>query len=164
MPQARPGRCDQLAPFSAFIAVDHQITRSGVRALLEESFQARIVGEAERGSRALRALRRANPDLLVLNLSLPYIGGLEVLRRLGRGGALARALVLTRRSDGPDVKRAFERGASGYVLKSDPPEQIVRAIRSVMAGERFLSPQLPQHFAEEGGSTPQSARQVGDPV
>jgi len=152
-----PHRRDRSAPFSAFLAVNHQITRFGIRALLEESFQARIAGEAERGSQALQALRRGSPDLLVLNLSLPDTGGLEVLRRLWRWEASARVLILTRRSDGPDVRGAFKLGANGYVLKSDPPEQIVRAVRSVMAGQRYLSKQIPRHLVEEAASTTQEA-------
>lgn len=144
--------------------MDHQITRFGIRALLEENFQARIAGEAERGCRALQALRRRNPDLLVLNLSFPDISGLEVLRRLWRWEASARVLVLTRLSEGTAAERAFKLGANGYVLKSDPPEQVARAIRSVMAGERYLTTQLPQRCAEEAVSTPPTAKQVGTPV
>lgn len=74
----------------------------------------------------------------------------------------ARLLVLTRRSEGSEARKAFklaaEPGESGYVLKSDPPEQIARTIRSVMAGERRLSMHVPRYFVEEGVSTPQKGQ------
>jgi len=128
------------------IVDDHPIVRAGLRRLLasEPGMELR---EAANGKEALAAFRDFAPDLVILDLNLPGIGGLEVIKRLTLEETDAHILALSMHDDPIYVLRALEAGASGYVSKNAPPEHILEAIRRVGAGEAYLQHEIAQELA-----------------
>ena len=127
---------------SVLLADDHQIVRQGLRALLAREPDIRLAGEAADGHEALRLAAELRPDVLVLDLMLPGVGGLEVARQLGRSEKPPRVVVLSMHSNEAYVLEAVRAGASAYVLKEAGADDLVRAIREVAAGRRYFSPPL----------------------
>lgn len=121
---------------------DHTVLRSGVRLLLEREEGFEPVGEAESAEAALRALPRVQPDVVVIDIEMPGMGGLEGTTRIKERSSEIRVLVLSMHDQPNDVRRAFDAGADGYLLKSAADEDLIRAIRAVAAGERYVHPSL----------------------
>jgi DNA-binding NarL/FixJ family response regulator len=124
---------------SLVLAEDHQIVRQGLRAVLEAEADLRVVGEAATGPEALRVLERLRPDVLVLDLMLPGLGGLDVLREVGRRTPSTRVVILSMHANEAYVAAAFRAGAAGYVLKEEGSRELVKAIRAAAAGRRHLT-------------------------
>ena len=124
------------------LADDHRIVRMGVRALLEEQPDFSVVGEASDGIEAIELAERLQPDVLLLDLVMPALNGLEVLRLLRHRVSRTRALVLSMYADEARVIHALRDGAAGYVLKSAEPETLAQAVRIVAAGGRYVCPLL----------------------
>jgi two-component system, NarL family, invasion response regulator UvrY len=125
---------------------DHPIVRAGLRRLLADEFEADI-REAPDGRAALDAFREQRPDVVVLDLNLPGIGGIDVIARLRAADAGARVLVLSMHNDAVHVARALQAGAAGYVGKDAPPEEILSAIRRVAAGRTYLERAMAENLA-----------------
>src|SRR5208282_1233042 len=136
---ARPGDgTDQgNCAMKLLIVDDHPIVRSGLRRLLstEPAFD---IEEAATGQEALAIVRQFQPDLVILDLNLPGIGGLEVINRLKIENARIRILVLSMHDNPIYVARVMQAGAKGYVSKNAPPDQILAAIKRVAAGQTFI--------------------------
>ncbi len=141
---------------------DHSVVRKGVRALLEKETDLDVVGEASNGLDAIELVSKMRPDLVVLDLMMPGMHGLEVARRIIQEHPGTRVIVLSMHSDEGYVLAALRNGVSGYVLKDTTEDQIVEAIRKVSQGERYLSPPISERAIEV---YIQKARQgqVGDP-
>jgi DNA-binding NarL/FixJ family response regulator len=125
---------------SIILADDHPIVRRGMRALLESKPDFSIVGEASDGLETVRLVERLKPDVLVLDLMMPGLSGLEALRILRERAPETRVLVLSMSSNKAFIAKALKTGATGYVLKGCSEENLIRAVREVAAGRRFLSP------------------------
>ncbi len=121
------------------LADDHSIVRAGLRRIIEESGDMTVVAEAENGRIALREVARHKPDIAVVDISMPDIDGLEVISRLRETDPGLPLLVLTMHEERQYVVRAVEAGAMGYITKQSAPEQLVGAIRKIIAGHRYLS-------------------------
>lgn len=126
---------------------DHAVVRMGFRLLLEGSPDMRVVAEAESGEEALRRFGEVKPDVLVLDLSMPGIGGLETISRLLARHPGARILVLTAHEDAMHAKRVLKAGALGYLSKRSAAEELIRAIQQVHQGKTFLEPKIAQEIA-----------------
>lgn len=124
------------------IADDHTLFREGLRALLSAHEDLHVLGEAENGQEALRAVVERKPDLLLMDLSMPKMGGLEAIREVKRQEPGTKVLVLTIHGTEEFVLEALGAGASGYVLKDATHDELVLAIRSVLAEKRYLSPDI----------------------
>lgn len=124
------------------LADDHQIVRRGLKALLntEEDFQ--IIGEAKNGLEALSLVEKLKPDILVLDLFMPVMSGLEVARRLQKSGSLTRIIILSMHDNEAYVSEALLSGVRAYVIKGSQPEELICAIRKVFAGYNYLSPSI----------------------
>jgi DNA-binding NarL/FixJ family response regulator len=127
------------------LADDHQILRQGLKALLKTEPDFHLVGEASDGLEAVRLAERHQPQVLVLDLMMPGLNGLEVTRQVLRRSPRTRVVVLSMHSDEAYVVEALRSGASAYVLKEFGAEELVRAIRAVVAGQRYFSPPLSEH-------------------
>ena len=125
---------------SIVLADDHPVVRRGMRTLLESEPDFSIVGEAGDGLETVRLLERLQPDVLVLDLMMPGLGGLEILRILPHRSPQTRVVVLSMYSSTAFIAEALKNGATGYVLKGCTEENLVRAVREAAAGRRFLSP------------------------
>jgi DNA-binding NarL/FixJ family response regulator len=128
------------------IVDDHPIVRAGVRRLLAGDGDMEIV-EADSGKEALGVARAAQPDLVILDLNLPGLGGFEIIARLTRETKRPRILVLSMHDDPIFAMRALEAGADGYVSKNAPPTQILEAIARLSKGQTYLGPELAQQLA-----------------
>lgn len=125
---------------------DHEIVRSGLRGLLASVFDATIL-EAANGRDALVLTRREHPDLILLDLNLPGLGGLALLRRLLREDKAACILVLSMHAESLYATRAMELGARGYLSKNASSEELLRAVRRVAEGGRYIENEIAQELA-----------------
>ena len=130
------------------LADDHQIVRQGIRALLEKQSDFKVIGEAEDGLRAVNLVRSLNPYLVVLDLMMPGINGMEVTRQIKDISPQTRIIILSMYSNEAYVLEALRNGADGYVLKGSSSDDLVRAMREVAAGRRYLSPPLSEEALE----------------
>jgi two-component system, NarL family, invasion response regulator UvrY len=131
------------------LADDHAVVRMGFRLLLDGSPDIRVVAEAESGEDAVRRFTEVKPDVVVLDLSMPGIGGLEALSRILAREPAAKVLVLTAHEDAMHAKRVLKAGALGYLSKRSAAEELIQAIRQVYAGRTFLEPAIAQQLAME---------------
>jgi len=125
---------------SLFLADDHQIVRQGLKAILDLEPDFRVVGEAGDGLSTLRGVEQKGPDVLVLDLMMPGVDGLEVLRQMAERFPRTRVVVLSMHGDEVYARTAFLAGAGAYVLKEAGVQELVRAIREVVAGRKYVSP------------------------
>ena len=124
------------------LADDHKIVRQGLRALLEAEPDLHLVGETGDGLEAVQLAERLCPDVLVLDLMMPGLGGLEVTLQVGKRSPQTRVIILSMHADEAYVLEALRNGAAGYVLKESSADELVQAVREVVAGRRFLSSPL----------------------
>lgn len=126
-------------PVRVLLADDHQIMRQGLKSLLErEGFV--VVAEASDGRDALQKAEASHPDVVVLDLAMPGLNGVDAGREISRSSPRTRAILLTMHKEDPYVLQALSAGISGYVLKSQAAEDLVQAIREVARGSMYLSP------------------------
>jgi two-component system, NarL family, invasion response regulator UvrY len=129
------------------LADDHAVVRMGFRLLLQGTDDIRVVAEVESGEAAVLEYPLKQPDVLVMDLSMPGIGGLEAMRRLLAKHPEAKILVLTAHDDLLHPKRVLQAGAMGYLSKRSAPEELIRAVRHVAAGKTFIEAELAQQLA-----------------
>lgn len=130
------------------VADDHHVVRQGLRTLLEAEPGFRIIGEAGDGLEAARLVERLKPDVLVLDLMMPGLNGLEVTRQVNKCSPQTRVVVLSMYANEPYVMEALRHGAAGYVLKEANTTELVQAVREVANGRRYLSPPLSERAIE----------------
>jgi two-component system invasion response regulator UvrY len=127
---------------------DHAVVRVGFKMLLQASDASiEVVAEAASGEEALQRVAEVQPDVLMLDLSMPGIGGLETVRRLHARDARIKVLVLSAHEDTAHARRALQAGALGYLSKRSAPEALVQAVRTVAAGQRYIDAALAQKLA-----------------
>jgi DNA-binding NarL/FixJ family response regulator len=126
------------------LADDHTVLRVGMRAFLEEQTSPRfvVVGEASSGEEAVALVEQHKPDLLLLDLSMPNLGGLETTIEIRRRGSRVRILVLTQHAEGVSLRRLLEAGAEGYILKTARGDELLAAVRAVRSGGTYVEPSL----------------------
>lgn len=124
------------------LADDHQILRQGIKALLETDPEFRVVGQTGDGLEVVQLTERLRPNVLVLDLGIPRLHGLEALRQVRQYAPATKVVVLSMHADDPYVREALRNGASAYVLKDASGDDLVQAIRQVLEGRRYLSPAL----------------------
>ncbi len=127
-------------PISIILADDHPVVRRGMQSLFESEPDLAVVGVASDGFEAIRLAERLKPDVLVLDLMMPRLGGLEALRVLRVRAPRTRTVILSMHGGTAFVARALQGGAVGYVLKECAEEHLMRAVREAYAGRRYLSP------------------------
>jgi DNA-binding NarL/FixJ family response regulator len=130
------------------LADDHQVVRLGMRSLLEVEPDFVVVGEAADGVEADRMVERLKPDVLIVDLMMPGINGLEVTRHVSQRLPSTHIIILSMHANESYVLEALRNGASAYVLKESSANDIVHAVREVMAGRRYLSPPLSERAIE----------------
>ena len=121
------------------LADDHHVVRKGMRAVLEAEADFRLVGEASDGLEAVQLVERLRPDVLVLDLMMPGLNGLEVTRQVGKRSPQTHILILSMHAGDDYVLEALRTGATGYVLKDTGMAELVKAVRETVAGRRYLS-------------------------
>ena len=124
------------------IVDDHSILREGIRALLEACVEMEVVGEAADGIEAIEKSRKLQPDLVLMDIAMPGLGGLEAMLEIRKTCSKTRVLVLTQYDNKEYIYRFLKAGASGYVLKKAVSAELISAIRAVQRGSSFLSPDI----------------------
>lgn len=130
------------------IAEDHTILREGLLSLLSSEPELRVVGEAKDGREAIRRVEQLEPDLILMDLSMPRMNGVEAIREIKNRIPETRVLALTVHKAEEFVLEVLQAGADGYVLKDASSKELVMAIRSVLGGQRYLSPAVSQMVIE----------------
>ncbi|RJQ63856.1 MAG: DNA-binding response regulator [Desulfobacteraceae bacterium] len=131
-----------------FIAEDHTILRQGLKALLNENDDLEVVGEAADGLEAIRRLQDLSPDIALLDLSMPRMDGLSVIKEVKRQNPETKIVALTMHNDEEYVLEAFKSGANGYCLKSSSQSELLVAIRAVLSGKTYVSPEVSEKVLE----------------
>ncbi len=126
---------------------DHAVVRAGVRRLLEQEALFDVIGEAESGEQAYQLFGELKPDVMVMDLSMPGMGGLEAIRRILMRHERARILVLTMHEDLSFANQALKLGAKGYLIKNTLGDDLVKSIQTVSRGEVFLSDEIAKKMA-----------------
>lgn len=131
---------------SILLADDHPIVRQGMRRLLEVESDLTVVGEAADGLETVQMVERLQPRVLIVDMMMPGLNGLEILRQVKKRSPATFSIVLSMQSADSYVVEALKAGASGYILKDTGPSELVNAVRKVIQGERVLSPKLSERL------------------
>lgn len=139
-----------------FLLDDHALVRTGYRLILERETDMLVVGEAEDGESGLPLIRQLKPDVVLCDLHLPGVSGLEITERLARGDTNSKVVICSVQQDGPMPRRLMAAGAHGYVGKGCDAGELLRAIREAARGKRYLASDVAQHMALAGnqGASP----------
>lgn len=135
-------------PINVLIADDHAIVRAGLRTLITSETDLKLLGEATGGLEAIEKLKLLQPDVLVLDISMPDLDGIEVIRQLKSGGVTTSILILTVHEDEALLREAIRLGASGYIIKHAAESELIAAIRSVYRGELYVHPKMIRSLVE----------------
>ena len=130
------------APIRLLIADDHPVVRDGLNGMFADDPEFEVVGEAADGSQAIRLAEAARPHVILMDLRMPGMDGVVAIAELAGRGNPARVLVLTTYDTDSDVLPAIEAGATGYLLKDSPPDELLRGVRAAARGEAVLSPSV----------------------
>lgn len=130
------------------LADDHHVVRQGLRSLLEAEPDFSVVGEASDGLETAQLVERLQPDVLVLDLMMPGLNGLEVTRQVGQRSPQTHVVILSMHANEAYVLEALQAGAAAYVVKESTSAELVRAVREAVAGRRYLSPPLSERAIE----------------
>jgi two-component system response regulator NreC len=131
------------------LADDHSVLRAGLKLLLENQPDLKVMGEASSGLEALDLAAKLQPDLILLDLSMPGLGGLDALPALRKSVPAAKILILTMHDDPQYLRTALKNGASGYVLKKAADSELLSAIRAVLRGEMYVHPSMTRVLLED---------------
>ncbi|MBD3620118.1 MAG: response regulator [Chromatiales bacterium] len=131
------------------IVDDHQLVRTGLKGILSASDTYRVVGEADTGEEALNLAKQLKPQLVLMDINMPGIGGLEATRKLRHLDPNIHVIVLTMHKEGPFPSNLIKAGAKGYITKDCGVEETMAAIETVMKGETYISSDVAQHLAVE---------------
>ncbi|MFZ5511828.1 MAG: response regulator [Pseudomonadota bacterium] len=133
------------------IADDHAIVRSGLKQIIATTLDISAAGEATQGQEVIERIRRDDFDLLLLDMTMPGVSGVDLIRRVRAEKSHLPVLVLSMHNEGQVVSRALRAGAAGYVTKDSEPEVLIAAIRKVAAGGRFIDPSLVDKVVFDAG-------------
>ncbi len=142
-----------MSAIRVLLADDHSILREGVRALLAPHADVEVVGEASDGKQAIEQVEKLDPDVVVMDIAMPGLGGIEATIELKKLGKRAKVLILSQYEDREYVRRLLKVGVSGYILKKSAGSELVNAIRAVHRGGLVLDPEVARVAMEESSST-----------
>jgi two-component system invasion response regulator UvrY len=132
---------------SVYLVDDHELVRTGIRRLLEDERGIKVVGEAHDGETAVQWSRHNEADVILMDMNMPGMGGLEATRKILRYQPDAKIIVLTVQTEDPFPTKVMQAGASGYLTKGSTSPEVIRAISQVSRGQRYLSPEIAQQMA-----------------
>lgn len=134
-------------PMRILLVDDHAVVRAGFKTLLENQGDLRVIAEAESGEAACRLFIEHAPDIVIMDLSMPGVGGIEAIRRIVSRASDARVLVFSMHEDIAFVEQALQAGARGYIGKSSAPVVLVEAVRQIANGNIYIDPDIAQRLA-----------------
>jgi DNA-binding NarL/FixJ family response regulator len=139
---------------TVLLAEDHTVVREGLRALLEAEGDIEVVGEAETGRQAVELTRKLRPDVVVMDIAMPLLNGLEATRQIRKGAPGTRVLILSAHGDDAYVEQARTLGAAGYLLKQTSAQVLARAVREIHRGHAYYSPSIARGLQSRGAEAP----------
>jgi DNA-binding NarL/FixJ family response regulator len=139
-----------MSKIAVLLVDDHEVVRQGLRALLESQVDMHVIGEAQNGQQAISLAREKNPDVIVMDISMPGLNGLEATREIVKSVPAAKVLVLTSYDDDDCVVQMSQAGAVGYLTKRSAAEDLTEAIRVVRRGRDFYSPEIAKRLRDRG--------------
>src|ERR1044071_2533591 len=139
-----------MKPITVLLAEDHQIVREGFRSLLEHESDIEVVGEAETGRQAVQLTRKLRPAVVVMDIAMPLLNGLEATRQIRKDFPDTKVVILSAHSDDAYVEKATESGAAGFLLKQSSSHNLATAIREVQNGNKFFSAALSKRAQDHG--------------
>jgi two-component system invasion response regulator UvrY len=145
------------ARIGVLLVDDHAVVREGYRRLLERDARLNVVGEASSAAETLRLDAQLRPDVIVLDIALPGVSGIEILRRVLSRRPEACVLMFSMYQDGIYATRALQSGARGYISKASAPDLLIEAVRSVASGQRYVSPDVEAALSKQKSRTSQLA-------
>ena len=154
-----------MAALKILIADDHEIVRKGLRAILEGQRDLEIVGEAEDGRRAVAMAKELNPQIVVLDLAMPSLNGLEATKQIMKARPQTKVLILTMQEADPLIRDVLDAGARGYILKTDAGRDLVTAVEALRRNKTFFTSKVAQMILDgflKGDSHPHDAQNPGD--
>ncbi len=131
-----------------FLADDHEIVRHGIRLLLEEEADMKVIGEAGNGREAVTKTRKLCPDIVVMDIEMPGLNGIEAIEKIHENCDSCKIIILSMHSNSEYIRRALKSGARGYILKESAGKELVRSIRSVTSGRRYLSREISEKLID----------------
>jgi DNA-binding NarL/FixJ family response regulator len=143
------------------VADDHHLVREGIRALIEKADDLQVVGEAVDGQEAVELVERLAPDVLVMDIAMPRLNGIQAIERIRAAGSPARIVMLSMYSDDILVRQALQLGARGFLLKASVSEELLLAIRAASRGAVYLSPAISETVIADVSTVPPSPRGHG---
>jgi two-component system, NarL family, invasion response regulator UvrY len=132
---------------SVLVVDDHDLVRSGISRLLADAKGVEVIGEANSGENAVAQVRELEPDVVLMDVQMPGIGGLEATRKITTSNKDVRVIAVTACDENPFAKRLFEAGASGYITKGAGTDEMLTAIQKVYHGQKYISPEIAQRMA-----------------
>ena len=136
-----------MSQITILLVDDHAIVRMGFKMLIEAEEGIKVIGEAESGEIAIKLFQELKPDIIVMDITMPGIGGLEAIDRIMAKDKNTKILVLSAHEDSVHPKRALNAGAMGYLTKRSAAEELIKAIKSIHQGKRYLEPNIAQQMA-----------------
>jgi len=143
-----------------FCVDDHPLLREGIITLINNQPDMQVVGEASTGRSAIEGFREHRPDIALMDIRLPDMSGIDVMIAIRKEFPEARIIMLTTSEGDVEIQRALEAGASGYMLKSMPPKDVVEAVRQVHRGKKRIPPEIAAHLAEHYSDEAITAREI----
>ncbi|GHW06036.1 GacA [Vibrio cholerae] len=132
---------------SVFLVDDHELVRTGIRRIIEDVRGMKVAGEADSGEEAVKWCRTNHADVILMDMNMPGIGGLEATKKLLRVNPDIKIIVLTVHTENPFPTKVMQAGAAGYLTKGAAPDEMVNAIRIVHSGQRYISPEIAPQMA-----------------
>ena len=130
-----------------YLVDDHELVRTGIRHILEDVRGFQVVGEAVSGEQAVQWCRENQPDVILMDMNMPGIGGLEATKKIIRYNPDAKIIVLTVQTETPFPLKVMQAGAVGYLTKCSASDEMINAIKAVSCGQRYISPEIAQQIA-----------------
>lgn len=160
---AMDGAGDQRGPLRVLLVDDQELVRTGFRLILGTMEGLEVVGEASNGQQAIEEAKRLDPDVVLMDIRMPEMNGIEATRRITAGNSSRPKVVILTTFDLDEyVYDALRAGATGFLLKDSPPADVVRAIQVAAAGDSLLAPSVTRRLVAEFANTPRTSPRIGD--
>ena len=137
-----------MKPIKVILVDDHSLVRAGIRSLIQNISGVEVIAEANNGRDAIRLIDELIPDLVLLDIAMPELNGLEVISRISKDNLITRVIILSMHTNEEYVVQALKSGAAGYLLKDSAPNELEIAVNAVMRGETYLSPAISKHVVD----------------